>query len=195
MSIDFKNLLINIIPIRSIRHKLRAKRKSTMELENTISQSAILSCVENITLGGNVYIGEDCRFYAEGGIKIGEYTKFGQQTMILTTNHNYKSTTRIPYDNIGYMQSVEIGRNVWIGVRCLIMSGVKIEDGVIVGAGSVVTKSIPKYAIVAGVPAKIIGYRDKNNYDRLEQLNLSYPQENELPREWVRIEGFKDYLK
>ena len=57
------------------------------------------------------------------------------------------------------------------------------------------TKSVPKCAIVGGVPAKILGYRDKDNYDRLEQLKMSYPQDDEIPREWIKVEGFKEYLK
>jgi acetyltransferase-like isoleucine patch superfamily enzyme len=54
---------------------------------------------------------------------------------------------------------VLIGNDVWIGTNVIIMSGVVIGDGAIVGAGSIVTKDIPPYAIVAGVPAKIIRYR------------------------------------
>ncbi len=192
-----KKWVINLIPIKSIRHKLREQNKPeySLKVNNFIEPSARLIKPENIELGGKVYIGEDCRFYAEGGLKIGEYTKFGQQCIILTTNHNYKSSTRIPYDNVGLMQKVEIGKNCWIGIRSTILSGVKIEDGAIVGAGSVVTKSVPKCAIVGGVPAKILGYRDKDNYDRLEQLKMSYPQDDEIPREWIKVEGFKEYLK
>lgn len=150
-----KKWVINLIPIKSIRHKLREQNKPeyNLKVNNFIEPSARLIKPENIELGGKVYIGEDCRFYAEGGLKIGEYTKFGQQCIILTTNHNYKSSTRIPYDNVGLMQKVEIGKNCWIGIRSTILSGVKIEDGAIVAAGSVVTKSVPKCAIVGGVPA------------------------------------------
>ncbi|HBC91808.1 MAG TPA: antibiotic acetyltransferase [Pelotomaculum sp.] len=52
-----------------------------------------------------------------------------------------------------------IGNDVIIGVNALVISGVKIGDGAVVGAGSVVTKDVPPYAIVAGIPAKIIRYR------------------------------------
>jgi acetyltransferase-like isoleucine patch superfamily enzyme len=55
--------------------------------------------------------------------------------------------------------NVEIGNDVWIGTRALILSGVRIGDGAIVGAGSVVTKNVPPYAIVGGVPAAIIRKR------------------------------------
>ena len=54
---------------------------------------------------------------------------------------------------------VVIGNDVWIGMRVIIMPGVKIGNGVVIGAGAVVTKDVPDFAIVGGVPAKIIRYR------------------------------------
>ncbi|MEY0719389.1 CatB-related O-acetyltransferase [Providencia alcalifaciens] len=53
----------------------------------------------------------------------------------------------------------KIGNDVWIGVNSIILDGVKIGNGAIIAAGSVVTKDIPDYAIVGGIPAKIIKYR------------------------------------
>lgn len=191
--------MINLVPFRKVRKALKAEWQKAhlpqIYRENFINATAKLSSVENIELGGNVYIGVECKLYAEGGIAIGEYTKLGEGCLILSTGHNYKSRSRIPYDHIGLLRRVEIGKNVWIGCRCIVLGGVRIDDGAIVGAGSVVTKSIPKYAIVAGNPARIVGWRDKENYDALEQARMNYPQPNELPREWVREEGFKDYLR
>jgi len=54
---------------------------------------------------------------------------------------------------------LEIGHDVWIGTRVIVMAGVKIGTGAVVGAGSIVTRNIPPYAIVAGSPARIIRYR------------------------------------
>jgi len=56
-------------------------------------------------------------------------------------------------------KKVTIGNDVWIGTRALIMDGVTVGDGAVIGAGAVVTKDVPPYAIVGGVPAKIIKYR------------------------------------
>lgn len=196
-----KKSLIKFIPIKKLRRKLREEYEKKMFYEkhpiyrdNFIENSVILSDEQNMEFGGKVYVGIDCRFYAEGGLKIGAYTKFGQQCIILTTNHNHSSHTRVPYDHIGLTRSVEIGKNCWIGIRSIIMSGVKIDDGAIVAAGSVVTKSVPKCAIVGGNPAKIIGWRDKKEYERLEKAGLNYPQDKEPSREWVHIEGFKEYM-
>ena len=68
-------------------------------------------------------------------------------------------------------ESIVIGNDVWVGARSIILDGVKIGDGVIVASGSVVTKNIPSYSVVGGVPAKIIRYRfTKKHIDFLGKL-------------------------
>ncbi len=199
-------LLILLCPIKRIRKNLRHKKQKLKETiapkktssiyeNNFISSTVCIGSPENVELGGKIYIGEDCKLYAEGGLKIGAYTKIGQGCLIMTTAHNYKSQTRIPFDHIGILRRTEIGKNCWLGVRCIICGGVKIEDGAIIGAGAVVTKSVPKCAIVAGNPARIIGWRDKELYNKLEESGMNFPQEKEPPREWIREEGFKEYYE
>ncbi|MDE6871395.1 MAG: CatB-related O-acetyltransferase [Bacteroidales bacterium] len=56
-------------------------------------------------------------------------------------------------------KQVTIGNDVWIGARAMILDGVCVGDGAVIGAGAVVTKDVPPYAIVGGVPAKIIKFR------------------------------------
>ena len=74
-----------------------------------------------------------------------------------------------PFD--GESGMTEIGNDVWIGDRVVIMSGLKIGDGAIVAAGAVVTKDVPPYAVVGGVPARIIKYRfDEPTIRRLLDL-------------------------
>ncbi|MBO4746286.1 MAG: acyltransferase [Alphaproteobacteria bacterium] len=179
-----------------LRNKLQLqkliKRYPNIYKDNFVALSARLDHKENIELGGNVYIGGDCEFFAEGGLKIGESTQFGRECLILTTNHNYTGQ-ELPYDNVGILQSVEIGKNCWFGVRCTVMSGVKIEDGAIIAAGSVVTKSVPKCAIVGGNPAKIIGWRDKEHYKKLESAHKSYVNNKKI--KWLRNPEFKKFLE
>ena len=57
------------------------------------------------------------------------------------------------------VSEVVVGNDVWIGMRVIIMPGVKVGNGVVIGAGAVVTKDVPDYAIVGGVPARIIKFR------------------------------------
>lgn len=84
---------------------------------------------------------------------------------------NFNPTGHIwqPCSNIfGKQLDVVIGHDVWIGARCTILAGVKIGIGAVIGSGSVVTKDVPPYAIVGGVPAKVIKYRfDDETINRL----------------------------
>lgn len=66
---------------------------------------------------------------------------------------------------------ISIGHDVWIGARAILMDGIKIGNGAIIAANAVVTKDVPPYAIVAGVPAKIIKYRFLE--DKIEELQKS----------------------
>lgn len=199
-----RKFLINIIPIKKIRHRMqkqyfpdrdtRPPHVIKMYSENTICETACLAHPENIELGGGTYIGINCRFYAEGGLKIGSNTFIGESTLILTTIHNYKSQTCVPFDNIGILRRVEIGNNVWIGARAIITGGVKIEEGAIIAAGAVVIKSVPKCAIVGGNPAKIIGWRNIVLYDKLSSSNKVFSQLASQETKWVKEDGFKKFL-
>lgn len=65
-------------------------------------------------------------------------------------------------EDTGFRESnkkITVGNGVWIGMRCLILDGVTIGDGAIVAAGAVVTKDVPPFAVVGGVPAKVLKYR------------------------------------
>lgn len=186
--------IINHIPVRKWRNWL--SYHYGWFPGNNVGPDVKISSIRKLKLGGHVHIGGNgAKLCCEGGLTIGYNTKFGEGCFVLTTNHNYKSDTRTPYDHIGLEQPVEIGRNCWIGARSIICPGVKIDDGAIVAMGSVVTKSVPKCAIVGGNPAKIIGWRNIEQYDKFVANGMEYPIENELPRQWVKVEGFKKYLE
>jgi acetyltransferase-like isoleucine patch superfamily enzyme len=94
---------------------------------------------------------------------------------------------------------IVIGNNVFVGVGSIIMPGVKIDDNVIVAAGSVVTKSIPGGVIVGGNPAKIIGdysyYKKRalENYVSNAEMDYSKPYKERIEK--VIDQTFKDYMK
>lgn len=104
-------------------------------------------------IGINADIGED--------VKIGNYVMMGPNCCIMTVNHNYNRTD-IPMLLQGHsdISPVIIEDDVWIGRNVLIMPGVRISMGSIIAAGAVVTKNVPRYAVVGGVPAKVIRYRN-----------------------------------
>ena len=147
---------------------------------NQISNSAIFSpeFPGFITLinPSNISIGESTvlnrRTHINPGkayVKIGKFCHIGQGLTIYAFNHNYESTTKIPYDNMNVGKNVEIKDFVWIGVNVTIVPGVTIGEGVIVAAGSVVTKNIPDFAVVGGNPAKVIKYRDSEKFLKLKE--------------------------
>ncbi len=74
-------------------------------------------------------------------------------------------------DLFNEFERIEIGNDVWIGINSIILDGVKIGDGAIIGAGAVVTKDVDDYAIVGGVPAKLIRYRfSEEQIEYLKQI-------------------------
>lgn len=113
---------------------------------------------DGIKIGDNSGLGVNCE--VRGPLEIGENVMMGPGVCIMTSKHNV-SRTDIPMCQQGHLpkQKVTIGNDVWIGTRVIIMPGVTVGNGSIIGAGAVVTKDVPDYAIVAGVPAKVIKYR------------------------------------
>ncbi len=114
----------------------------------------------SIQIGDSCDIGEYNHFSAINGIKIGNGLLTGKFVLINDNNHGELCSEDAglpPFSrNLTSKGPIEIGNNVWLGDRVTVLGGVKIGDNVIVGASSVVTKSVPSNCVVAGIPAKII---------------------------------------
>lgn len=96
----------------------------------------------------------------QANVTIGNHVIMGPDIKIYSRNHKFERLdTPIQKQGKNYYET-KIGDDVWIGANVIITAGSEIGDHVIIAAGSVVTKNIPKYAIVGGVPAKIIKYRN-----------------------------------
>lgn len=192
MGIRIKDLLINLIPLKKLRQKIRFLYGTYPY--NFLGKNIKIGTPKNLTLGKYIFIGDDSKLCCEGGLEIGSYTRIGQEILILTSNHNYKSEKLIPFDEYDYKQKVIIGNNCWLGARVTICPGIKIEDGAIVAAGSVVTKSVPRCAIVGGNPAKILGYRDIELFNKLEKEKKFATFDDVKNRKWIEINEHKSYL-
>lgn len=118
------------------------------------------------TVIGNYCNFNGMRVLGHGKVTIGDYFHSGEECEIITQNHNYEGDM-IPYDFKYIRKTIHIGNCVWLGNRVTIVGNVNIEDGAIVAAGSVVTKDVPRCAIVGGNPAKIIKYRNIDHYNQL----------------------------
>ena len=93
----------------------------------------------------------------------------GDHNLDMVSSYPFKVFIRKDADESGPQKgNIEIGDDVWIGLRATICAGVKIGQGAVIAAGAVVTKDVPPYAIVGGVPAKVIKYRFSE--DIIEEL-------------------------
>ena len=128
-----------------------------------------------ISIGNDVYIGPYAIFSSIKGITIGNKVTIGPRVTIMAGNHNFKVVGSYIFDNHEKNEEddlpVTICDDTWIGCNAIILKGVTIGRGAIVGAGAVVTKDVPPYAIVGGNPAKIIRYRwDEETIAKHENL-------------------------
>lgn len=119
----------------------------------------IVKFPENLSIGNNVTINRNVFITARDDIYIGNNVLIGQNTIINSGNHEFVNP-KILINKQGHSsEKIIIGSDVWIGANCSILKGVKIGNGAVVGAGSVVTKNIEPYTVVGGVPAKKIKHR------------------------------------
>jgi len=122
-----------------------------------IEKGAYFANGAGITIGENSGLGVNC--WVHGPLSIGDNVMMGPDVVILTCTHSIDRLD-VPMIAQGFRTGkVTIGNDVWIGMRSVIMPGVNIGNGAVVGAGAVVTKDVPDYAIVGGVPARVIKYR------------------------------------
>ena len=123
-----------------------------------IEQCAHFGSGMQLSIGDHSGLGINCRI--NGPVHIGNHVMMGPDVMIIARNHNFDRTD-VPMCQQGEAdpEPVVLGNDVWIGARAIILPGVTIGQATIVGAGSVVTKSVPSYSIVADDPARIVRSR------------------------------------
>lgn len=139
-------------------------KKGSIIIENNceVSQGVILKAYGGeISIKQNTFIGEYAVLYGHGGIEIGENTLIAMHTCIISSNHTIPAQETLTRSQPDILMPVKIGDDVWIGAGAKILGDITIGDGCVIGAGAVVTKGLPPFAIAVGVPAKIIGYRQK----------------------------------
>jgi acetyltransferase-like isoleucine patch superfamily enzyme len=182
---------------------------NTVQKNDKVELSGFSRGLNNVTFEGNNAVLNACNFngtikvgYAttfgihnliHGDIEIGRYCQFAPYAAVNTFNHpvNHISTyinKRLLDGLMGEYKTNDktiIGNNVWIGKNVIILGGIKIGDGAILAAGSVVTKDVPDFHIVAGVPAKIVKPRFSDSIIK-ELLDLQWWNKTEKEIEELR---------
>lgn len=115
------------------------------------------------SLGGSIEIGNGCQFEKDisitcvRSIRIGEGSLFGRNVLIVDHSHNIDDLSVSPVKSgVNNVQSVEVGKNTWIGANVVIVPGASIGEGSVVAANSLVNKSFPPFTMIAGAPAKAV---------------------------------------
>ena len=171
--------------------------KANFEGKNKLSNGAVFL---NSSLGYASYVSDHS--FIKNTV-IGRYTCIANEVMTVAGNHPlafpsvhpvFYSTNQISsyvshnrFEDFKYLDiekkiSVKIGNDVWIGTRATLLEGITIGDGAVVAAGAVVTKDVPPYAIVGGVPARIIKYR----FDELTIHKLLTFKWWDKDQEWIK---------
>ena len=154
----FNKILLSIVNFRWKKNN----QKNNIKLKSVIP-------LEMLDVGKATYGNLNIKVYdKKAKIKIGNYCSIADNVVFLVGGeHDYKRISTFPFQSLIYKQKTKknekndivVDDDVWIGFRSTILSGVHIGQGAIVAAGSVVTKDVPPYAIVGGVPAKVLKYR------------------------------------
>ncbi len=154
----YKLTLVGHIPIHTIRNACYQFCGMKIGKGGTFHMWARFYDPRNIEIGVDTIIGDHAFIDGREKVIIGNHTDIASQVLIYNSEHDINSA-----EFKASTGPIEIGDYVFIGPRTIILPGVKIGRGAIVGAGAVVTKDVPEFAIVGGVPAKIIGERKNKN--------------------------------
>jgi acetyltransferase-like isoleucine patch superfamily enzyme len=116
---------------------------------------------KKLFIGANCHVAESAYITAGGTVRIGDWVGIGPGAKIWSVNHRF-SDPDVPFITQGWdYKEVIIENDVWVGANTFVMPGVRIGTGAVISAGTVLLKSVPPFAIMAGNPGRVIGWRRK----------------------------------
>ena len=152
-----------------IRANTADNRRIRLGNRVSVRENTLISANQgHVSIGDDTWLGPNSIIYGNGGVDIGAHVLIASHCVITTVSHKFDRTD-IPINCQGISTDpIVIEDDVWLGTGAVILQGVRIGRGCIIGAGAVVTKSLPPYSIALGVPARIAGNRiDMANDDLL----------------------------
>ena len=155
LNLHFKFRIIGNV-LDKIRMKILIICGANIGKNSTIDPNTMLLDPKNLIIGENTHIGSNSEIFNYVKFSIGDNVDIGTQFYINTNNHKFDNPNKLVAYQGTNSSPIEIGSDIWIGARVTILAGVKINDRVVIGAGSVVTKDLESGYVYAGVPVRII---------------------------------------
>jgi virginiamycin A acetyltransferase len=187
--------------IKKMHRLMHVGRKNIYNGDNLFGMNTYMY---NTKWGMRSGCGKDCKIY---DTIIGNYTEIAWNVTISPFNHHFNNFCIYEFNGMydknkqidshneifnGY--NCKIGHDVWIGCYSIVLSGVEIGNGAIIAANSVVTKSVPAYAIVGGNPAKFIKWRfSKEQILKLDEVQWYYMTEEEIKKKRNELQSIVDF--
>ncbi len=127
-----------------------------------------VNVTSNTVIGPGTGFGKDVKIRGDGPVVIGKFAAIAEDTLIYTQVHDYDHSKVLPFGGGFTYPETRIDDYAWVGMKSIVLPGAHIGEGAIVQAGSVVMGRVPPCAIVAGNPAKVIGWRDVGHYNSIK---------------------------
>lgn len=155
----YTNCFLYNFPSKRFRNWCLRKMGMKMSQDVRIYSGFHIRHPRGITIEDGVSVGSNVLLDGRRGLLIKKSAVIGYGAIVWTLNHDYNDLNFIAKG-----APVEIGERAWVCSHSIILPGITIGEGAVVASGAIVTKDVPPYAIVAGIPAKQIGTRDKKDY-------------------------------
>jgi len=156
------NYVIPSIPSYTVRHTWYRRvlgwslaPEATIFMGQHVQMAGLRTSGRMVSIGKHTVINHNCFLYTTGGLTIGENVSISSGVWLITGMHDMNH----PQFMDSY-KPIVIGNYAWIGMRATILGGVTIGEGAVVMSGAVVTRDVPPYAVVGGVPARVIRERE-----------------------------------
>lgn len=165
----FCNATINKIPFQVLRKLFYRFFGMDIGKDSIIFRNSEVLGIKNVKIGNNSIINHHCFLDGRGGLTIGENVNISNHVLLITGSHDINSK-----DFKTFFNKIIIEDYVWICTGAIVLPGVTLSKGSVVGAGAVVTRDVPPFTIVGGIPARIIGRRNENANYKLSYTGWSY---------------------
>jgi acetyltransferase-like isoleucine patch superfamily enzyme len=177
--LGFLNYVVTYVPLPRLRHFLLRRMYLIKIGPGTYVHMGVqYKRPRSIEIGRNSVINPGVLLDGRISLKIGDKVDIGEQVSFYCGGHDVQSP-----DYRAFMEATAVGDRACIYARAMVIRGVNIGEGAVVAAGSIVTKDVPPYTIVAGIPAKKIGERSRDLRYELSQKNVRISWQDTVNRD------------